>query len=662
MLGTILEIIDNNVIVKLNVDISKQPNIIGLHVVFENDNKKIIGQIDSANKEQIIVSIVGEIQNNIFLPGNSNKPSFNSKVRIIELSELILIFGDQKIEDDDAYLGLSNIYENYKITFKINDFFSNHFAILGNSGSGKSYTVAGLIQRLFTTTVNPPLYANLILFDAYGEYTRAFSNINSANNNLNYKVYSTDTNKNSGDEILRIPPWLLDTDDLALLLDATSPNQLPIIEKTLKLVTILSGTGEDVVKYKNDIIARAILDILLSGMDSTKIRDQVIAVLTKFNTEQLNLNSKISQPGYVRTLNQCLFIDKTGKLQEMELVVDFINAFIDDSLTLDSANNIDTNSYYTFEDLEYAMDFALISEGVLKSNRVYETANALMVRLHSINNSFIKEYFKYDNYVTRKDYIYKLSNRDGKHYQIINFNISYVDDRIAKVITKILSRLVFEEVVENENRGSVPYHIIIEEAHRYVQNDRDTSIIGYNIFDRITKEGRKYGVLLGLITQRPSELSDTAISQCSNFIILRMSHPLDLEYIRKMVPNVSGEIVDKLKNLKPGNCVAFGNAFKVPVFAHVEIPNPEPLSQNVNVVNAWKIKKKEVSSDINSLGFNQQVVIEPQVVETTNQKVIENQTEQQNINRFIIPNPNDVVGNNDDSDNSQTSSVFRSAK
>ena len=88
------------------------------------------------------------------------------------------------------------------------------------------------------------------------------------------------------------------------------------------------------------------------------------------------------------------------------------------------------------------------------------------------------------------------------------------------------------------------------------KRDRDTEILGYNIFDRITKEGRKYGVLLGLITQRPSELSDTAISQCSNFLILRTLHPKDLEYIKEMVPNVSQEITLQLKNLKPGNCIA----------------------------------------------------------------------------------------------------------
>ena len=115
------------------------------------------------------------------------------------------------------------------------------------------------------------------------------------------------------------------------MLDATDPTQLPIIEKTLSLVPILTGTSDNVVKRKNDIIARAVQDILLSGNDSTKIRDQVTAVLTKFNTPELHLESQIVQPGYVRTLKQCLYVDKTGKMQEMELVVEFIRGFIMDS-------------------------------------------------------------------------------------------------------------------------------------------------------------------------------------------------------------------------------------------------------------------------------------------------------------------------------------------
>ena len=88
------------------------------------------------------------------------------------------------------------------------------------------------------------------------------------------------------------------------------------------------------------------------------------------------------------------------------------------------------------------------------------------------------------------------------------------------------------------------------------------------------------------------EISETVISQCSNFLIFKMNHPRDLEYIEKMLPNISAEIVEKQKSLQPGTCVAFGKAFKIPMIIKMEMPNPEPSSSNCDVVNTWQIQSK----------------------------------------------------------------------
>ena len=528
--------------------------------------------------------VVGELTPTSFIPGASKRPSFKSNIRLVNLNELGFILGSQETTAGQTNFGTSNVYDGYKINVDINDFFSNHFSVLGNSGSGKSCTVASILQKLMIGSTVPS-HANFFFFDAFGEYNNAFAGLHKINPAFNYKYYTTNTRSTDGD-ILRIPVWLLDVDDLALLLDANTPSQLPIIEKTLDLVPILSGSSENVIKRKNDIIARAVQDILLSGDESTKIRDQVTAVLTKFNTPDLNLNSQIVQPGYVRTLKQCLFIDKTGKMQEMELVVEFIRGYI---LDIEEEVRVeDLNPFYTLADLEMAMEFALINEGILKSSKVFDYANILSVRLHTLVNSEYKEFFSYPNYITMDEYVNSLLiANDGSKCQIVNFNINYVDDRTAKVITKIVSRMLFNVASNTIPRGSRAFHIIIEEAHRYVIKDNDVDLLGYNIFERITKEGRKYGIFLGLITQRPSELSDTCISQCTNFVILRTLHPKDLDYIKNMVPNISMEIVQQLKNLKPGNCIAFGNAFKVPVSMYIDLPNPRPMSNNVDIVGVW---------------------------------------------------------------------------
>ena len=268
--------------------------------------------------------------------------------------------------------------------------------------------------------------------------------------------------------------------------------------------------------------------------------------------------------------------------------------FIEKFLTEDYELSFPDGSYkYTLKDLQDAFDFALISEGTLNSNKVYDEMNVLRVRLHSLVNSDYNVYFDYPEYIDKASYIKQLLTApNGKKAQIINFNINYIDDRLAKTITKIYSKLLFDYAKGVDKRASLPFHIILEEAHRYVQNDSDIDVLGYNIFERITKEGRNYGVLLGLISQRPSELSETSLSQCSNFLIFKMLHPTDVEYIREMVPNITNDIVKRLRILQPGNCIAFGSAFKVPVLIKMEMPNPAPSSSNCDISNIWFVERK----------------------------------------------------------------------
>lgn len=584
-LGKIVDINGNYVQVEINFNVAQYGSLMNVHIVFDDGTRKIVGEVLKVTIKHLTVGIVGEIVDNNFIPGIGIKPAFASTVRIINKDELTLVLGPQEVLDSEhVYLGKSSIYNGYKINVNVNEFFSNHFAILGNTGSGKSSTFARIIQNIFRGSKYLPVNASIFVFDAYGEYKNAFSFIHDINSQLNYKSYTTNV-QSADTELLRIPLWLLDVDDIALLLNASESSQLPIIEKALKLVPILKGTDEEAIRCKNDIIARAILDILQSGKDSIKIRDQITAVLTTFNTDLLNLQSEIVEPGYVRTLKQCIYVDNSGKMQEMELVVNYIQTFIIEGFELPNPKG---NVMYDLHDLEQALDFSLISEGVLKSDKVFDYANVLSVRLHALASSEYSEYFKYPKMVNKSAYVRDLmTTHDNTKAQLVGFNINYIDDRTAKSITKIISKLLFDVATSANVRGKFPFHIIIEEAHRYVQKDIDQELLGYNIFDRITKEGRKYGVVLGLITQRPSELSETSISQCSNFMVLRTLHPRDLQYIKDMVPNVTDEVLAVLKTLQPGSAIAFGSAFKVPISVKMDKPDPEPYSQNSDIAKIW---------------------------------------------------------------------------
>ena len=583
MLGKIVYVSDNSAHIKIELEKIGSIDLLNVHVIFEDDKKKILGEVRDISEDMMVVHFLGEIVNNKFIGGVIRKPNLKSRIRIISKQELSYILGNN---DDKSFLvGYSALYDDMPIRCNINELFSNHFAIFGNSGSGKSWGVASLIQNVFENPSAIPIRSNFFIFDTYGEYRTAFSKISSINPNFRYKCYSTsETDGNL--EVIRIPIWLLETEELALLLDATEHRQLPIIERAIKFANIFASSDEMSEKYKNHLIAKAIMNILFTNQTSANKKNDIFNILTDCSTPQFNLEAPVQGLGYVRKFRDCFIIDKEGNFTESILVTEYISSFIDE--TLDNYE-FEKRQYFTLEDLEKAFNFTLISEGLLKNERTYNAAIELKVRLHSLIIGENAKYFTYPKYIELENYIASIvACEDGRKAQIIDFNLEEVQDKIAKVITKIFGKMLFEFTKKLKNRASIPFHMVIEEAHRYVQNDTDEELIGYNIFSRIAKEGRKYGLLLNLISQRPVDISEGVISQCSNFFTFKMTHPRDLEYIKQMLPNINQEIIDKQKGLQPGTTVAFGSAFKVPMIVKMRIPSPEPYSSNCDVINTWK--------------------------------------------------------------------------
>ena len=562
-------------------------DLLNYNVVFEEENKRILGEIEEVNGNDITITFLGEFVNGRFLSGIIRKPSFTAKVRMINKEELGELVGDNN--DRSMILGLAPLYNDYPIKIDIDAMWSNHSAILGNTGSGKTYGVARLVQNLFLMKGRIPFNSNIFIFNNTNEYDNAFRSINSYNVNFNYKMYTTSFDYKDA-ELVRIPLWLLSVDDFANLLDVTSYTQLSVIERMLGFVSAFAKDDAEATRYKNHLIAKAIISVMYSNQTSARIRDQIFTVLNDCHTAELNLDVMIPGVGYERQLRKCFDLDSKGEFVERILVTGYIQQFID--------NNTKWNEeyepvFFTLDDLEVALSFTLISEGLLLNEKSYGEGMALKVKLHTINNSSLGQFFKYDNFINVNQFINNLIMvGTNKRAQIINFVLEGVDDRFAKTLVKIYSRILFKFTKNLPNRGSMPIHIMLEEAHRYVQKDTDNSILGYNIFERIAKEGRKFGLVLDLITQRPTELSETVISQCSNFLIFKINHPTDMEYIRKMVPNISNDVIEKQKSLQSGTCVAFGNMMKIPLIVKMEKPNPEPMSSNASIFDKWIIEWK----------------------------------------------------------------------
>ncbi|MBR3897944.1 MAG: ATP-binding protein [Bacilli bacterium] len=582
MFGKIIYISDTEAHVEVPTDGSLSTNIMNMHVIFEDEGRKVVGEVEDLGAEIIKIRFLGEIENGRFVGGVIRKPTFHSNIRMISQEEVGLLLGDDT--PSTFIIGESPLYDSRPIRTDINDLFASHMAIFGNSGSGKSCGVARLLQNVFENPKMLPFRSNFFIFDAYGEYHNALQGIDKINPNLNFKFYTTNTQQTDG-EVLSIPLWLLDIDDMALLLRADKHSQLTIIERMLKLVNIFASDDDMSVRYKNHLIAKAIMTILYTNQTSSSKRNDVFKILATCSTEQFNLEAPVQGIGYTRKFRECFTIDTQGNFPESILMTEYITGFIDESLDTYEPKEI---KFFTLEDLEKALEFTLISEGLLNNEETYSDAITLKVRLHSLTISENSQYLRFPNFITIENYIASLVAKNGRKAQVINFNLEDVEDWFAKVVTKIYSKMLFNFCKRLTNRASIPFHIFVEEAHRYVQNDGDVDLIGYNIFERVAKEGRKYGIIFNLISQRPVEISETVISQCANFLIFKLNHPRDVEYIRKMLPNISAEIVEKQKSLQPGTCMAFGSAFKVPTIVRMKMPDPAPSSNSCDVVKTWQ--------------------------------------------------------------------------
>lgn len=583
MFGKIKYISDNTAVVEINKDGNLVSNLMNLHVVFESNGDKLLGEVKNVDENSVKIELLGEFAGTRFIAGTIKKPTLTSTLRVINEEELDIIMG--KADENSLYIGKSPIYKDRSIYANINDLFSNHLAIFGNSGSGKSCSVSRIVQNIFLNQNFLAQNANLFIFDAYGEYKNAFRDINKINPAYQYKFLTTNPTEET-DMLFQLPVFLFTNDDVALLLNADNHAQLTIIERMMKLAKLFSRNDAVTEKLKNHLIAKAIQSVLFSNQNASGKKNDIFTIISSCQTPAFNMNTEIQGIGYTRRFSECFKIDSKGEFGESVLINEYIAKNLNEEL--ESSIEVPVNAFFTLKDMEKALDFTLIGEGFLNNRQMQDSAIILKVRLHSIINSRNSLYFDIKQFITLEQYISSLIVLNHRRSQIININLEDVDDNLAKVIVKIVSKMIFDFSKSRKVRASIPFHLIIEEAHRYVVADNDKFLLGYNIFERIAKEGRKYGVLIDLISQRPVDISETVVAQMSNFLVLKMTHPKDLEYIEKMLPNVSSDIIEKLNSLQSGTLVSFGNAFKIPLLIKMDLPNPLPYSSNCDVIARWK--------------------------------------------------------------------------
>ena len=202
MFGKIVYISDSIAHISIPNGTPVSMDLMNMHVIFEDEGRKVLGEVEDVSESIIKVNFLGVIENGKFVGGVLRKPTLQSKIRLVTPEELKTIVGEN--EPGAFRLGVSPLYNDQPIYVNINELCSNHLAIFGNTGSGKSYGVASFIQSLFYNKEFNPYRANYVIFDAYGEYHNAFERLGEVNPNYQFKYYTTNRTDVNGEPI-RIP-------------------------------------------------------------------------------------------------------------------------------------------------------------------------------------------------------------------------------------------------------------------------------------------------------------------------------------------------------------------------------------------------------------------------------------------------------------------------
>ena len=601
-------------------------------------NKEAIFLTKSAR--YLVATMIGTINNNDkYIQGVYNYPILDNPVWYVTKTDLNYIFDQNKngsIDfDEDYYLpiGTSPSFSDYQIKINPDKFFGKHAAILGNTGSGKSCTFASIIQSMFAFDYNGSKLKNahVIIFDTNGEYNSAFRGTDANPYKKLEEVNPFHIDKNG----MKVPFWFMDFPDYDYLFEPTSGTQAPVLKRAIAL-----SKGKELAILNNEIPPAYVswVNSLINfcdrvddywKIDNYKISDYVTyfegLTIDGFDLSPLIDGIKkmqdIKPSGYDKVDIQAVSECKITLQSELDRYLYSITQ----SRTTQN-QNIDLPVRFEFDELINVFFDSAIEEAENSNNRIREYVSTLKLRLQSYANDerisvplllnhtdaiehalakfisfvlgdFCKVFQTTDTDLYTEFYKEQIgkANRDRlkseKPSQVTIIDMSLLPYEVIETITGLIGRLILEFVSRfpEEHRGKLPIVIALEEAQNYIpeKNRGDRESIAKKVFERIAREGRKYGVSLLVSSQRPSELSKTVLSQCNSFVIHRLQNPEDQKYVRQLVSAANEDILQQLPILPQQHVVVMGDAVRTPVQAKMHTANPLPNSNNPKFIENW---------------------------------------------------------------------------
>jgi len=523
--------------------------------------------------------------------GVSIFPSLYSDALYALDDELDRVFDTQQLPEDRTRvrvlpIGKSVVFEDYDVKVRLDEFFGGHAAVLGNTGSGKSCTVASVLQSLFE---KPEEYhargATFVMFDVNGEYHEALGGLTKEG-----RIGVQRLELNGRASGFRLPHWFLESGEWELLLQASERAQLPVLRTALGLTSLFNANTPEALSVKEHFIATCIIECFRGADGDSPVSkfQRVVSLLQKYPTPDLNMalmnqfNPNFTYGNFVPGSNQVLFLDQ-------------VRQKLRDDVKLPSYERIP----FSFDDLEECLDFAILYEEAHGNRQVRDYCSSMVTRLKSLQERAEYEFLRHigpavTSARAEEDFLAHLLGlaRAGfshtKRHQVIILDMNDVEDEIVELVSAVVARMIFRLLRRADPRNRFPVHLVLEEAHRYVASTPTRyALDATKVFERIAKEGRKYGMFLMLASQRPSELSKTVLSQCSNFVVHRIQNPDDLSQIRLMTPFISDTVLRRLPSLPKQHALVFGTSVNLPTTFKVRQAVPRPRSDDAKIVDLW---------------------------------------------------------------------------
>lgn len=509
-----------NQIVQINSSKTKE-KIIGLVTKILRKASPVDGEMDNVTsifENSIRVNLVGTLKEKegikkyVFKRTLSTVPSLDAECYLLQgedLSEFMKAISSSSV--NPLTIGKYTMSEDSVANLDGNKFFQRHAVIVGGTGSGKSWTVANILEKAANLKS-----VNVVVFDIHGEY----SPLKDLANAQLLKIAGPGENPNNAQTIF-LPYWLLSYEEMAAMLldrtDTNAPNQ-----------------------------SRALFDLILSGkLDTVRNEHDTITEsnMTVESPIPYNIQNVVEELKRLDTeMVQGTRGDKQGPLYGK--LTRFVQRL--ESKIMDKRLNFLFNNDTTL--LEY-----------------------------NWFSKFIEKLLGY-------------GNENG--VKIVDF--SEVPSDILPLITGLMGRLIFTIQQWTETNERHPIAVFCDEAHLYLPVSSVDSMDerGLKSFERIAKEGRKYGVSLVVISQRPADVSKTILSQCGNFIAMRLTNPEDQNVIRRLFPDSLGDFAGMLPILDVGEGLVVGDASLLPSRVILDKPIIQPNSSTVDFWDIWNEDKK----------------------------------------------------------------------